>query len=306
MAEGVNEPNTASSGGGLSDELLRATSEYWGARAIELGESRDHWEGHPLVEAAMASRRGARSLTDCLVDHLPPGARRGVGLGVGKASFELDLLKRGAIRELDLYDAGQTLLESAREAAVTAGIAEQVSFHVADLNMLDLEEDAYDLVIWLNSLHHVVALDRVLEQCHQALRPGGLFFAHEYVGPDRFAFPEEHVDLARAIYRTLDPALRCPWPELPVPDPRAVAAADPTEAVRSTEIVDTVRARFANVHVVSYEACLTLIIWYGLNHDALFETSQGFDLVRWLLEVDSHMIRTKRLWTYQALLLAIK
>ena len=306
MSDGIDEPAAGAAQTAPGSEEVSVAAKHWDVRAVQMREGRDHWEGHPLVQAAMAGYRDGADLLGFLVNQLPPAPQRGVSLGVGTAASELALLERGAIGKLDLYDAAGALIASGRETAAEAGLSGRALFHVGDLNELELEPGAFDVVIWLSALHHVSALEHALEQCYRALRPGGLFFAHEYVGPNRFAFPAEHVDLARTIYRTLDPSLCSSWPALPVPDPVEVASVDPTESVRSEEIIDAVRHRFPSARVISYEACLTIIMWYGLNHDALYESERGFDLVRWLLDVDANLVRSGRLWSYQALLLANK
>jgi hypothetical protein len=85
-----------------------------------------------------------------------------------------------------------------------------------------------------------------------------------------------------------------------VPDPLAVAAADPTESIRSQEIVGICRGIFPATHVISEDVCLTLILWYGLDYDALYETEAGHDLVNWLLQVDQALVQAGRLPTYHA------
>ncbi|HLI27041.1 MAG TPA: class I SAM-dependent methyltransferase [Chloroflexota bacterium] len=254
----------------------------------------------------MAAYRGGATLVEYFAQHIPPGARHGVGLGVGLAAGELDLLRLGAVASFDLYDVTGALLAAVEQTASQEGLAERVRCHVADTNTLRLAPASCDVVTCFASLHHVERLEAVVEMVREALRPGGVLLAHEYVGPDRFAFPAEHVELARAIYRTLDPALRCPWPELPVPNPTEVAAADPTEAVRSSEIVSVVRRYFPRTHVLSYDQCLTIILWYGLNYDALYDIPQGHDLVNWLLAVDRALVRSGQLSTYLVDIVAIK
>ena len=285
---------------------LESTISYWTTRAIEIAEGREHWEGHPIAQAVQDERRGGLGLVDFVRRHLRNEEIRGLALGVGLAQGEIDLLRTGAVASFDLYDVTPQLLERVRAKLEHESLAARARYHVADINRLELCEGAYDLVTFFNALHHIENLEHVLAQCARALRSGGILVAHEYVGPKRFRFPPEHVDLARSIYRTLDPGLRCPWPELPVPDPSAVADADPTESIRSDEIIAIAKEIFPSLQVISYDVCLTIILWYGLNHNALFETPAGCDLVRWMLEVDHGLVRSGRLSTYQALLLARK
>jgi SAM-dependent methyltransferase len=229
-----------------------------------------------------------------------------LGLGVGSASAELDLLSFGTVSSFDLHDATPELIAAARRAAAERKLAGHVRFAISDVNRLELPADTYDVITFFSSLHHVENLEHVLTQCHRALRPGGALFAREYVGPSRFAFPPDHVDFARRFYRTIRPDLRCGHPELPVPDPVAVAAADPTESIRSQEIIGVCRATFPATHVIWNDVCLTIILWYGLNHDALYESEAGHDLVQTVMEVDQALCRSGRLQSYQAEIIARK
>ena len=138
----------------------------------------------------------------------------------------------------------------------------------------------------------------------RVLRPTGLLFAIEYVGPNRFAFPPAETLLARRIYRTVHPLLRQPWPELPLPDPAAVAAVDPTEAVHSEEIIPSLKRMFEHVEVTPMGGPVIYPIWGGLHHDRLFETEPGMDLVASLLEIDAAMVGSGKLAPYFALIVA--
>lgn len=285
---------------------LMKTAEYWADRALSSRRLREHWEGHPVVQEAMNKRRGGLSLVDWLATQLPRRVERAVSIGSGAAAAEIQLLRRGSVKTFDIYDISHHLLERAKETAAAAGLSGRLVCHEADINHVALVPNGYDLVTFFASLHHVTNLEYLLPECRRALRPGGVFFAHEYTGPSRFAFPDDHLQVARAVFRTIDPSLRCPWPELPVPDPSEVASADPSEAVRSTELVDMVREYFPEVQVLSLDVALTIILWYGLNHDALYDTREGHKLVRWILDLDGTLIKAKRLWNYQSTFIAIK
>ena len=286
------------------DSGLASTIEYWATQSASIRPRRDHWEAHPVVKSTMIERRGANGPGDWLARRLPRVPLRALSLGAGAGLFELDLVRRGVVTSFDLMDVTPQLMQSASEQAAADGFGDRVRCLTADINRVELEPASYDLVTFVSALHHVENLEHVLEQCRRAIRPGGFFFINEYVGPNRFAFPAEHVSLARAMYRTIDPRLRISLPDLPSPDPRDVVAADPTEAIRSQEILEIVPRYFPAVQVLSLDVCLTLILWYGLNHDALHDTDEGHTLVRWLLDVDRSLVRSGRLPTYHADVLA--
>ena len=262
----------------------------------------EHTGTHPVVQEVFQRRRFGLGNMQTAAHHI--SLKGGRGLGVGAASGELELLRLNVVSTFDLYDVTPQLIDAASRAATEQGFGNRVRCHVADVNGIELPRDSYDLITFISSLHHVEQLEHVLGQCYGALRPGGVLYAQEYVGPSRFAFPPDHVELARKIYRTLDPALRCGQPDLPVPDPLAVAEADPTESVRSAEIIGVCRRVFPAIHIIPEDVCLTLILWYGLNYDTLYDTQAGHDLVSWLLEVDQALVRSGRLPAYHVEILA--
>ena len=97
--------------------------------------------------------------------------------------------------------------------------------------------------------------------------------------------------------------LRCQWPELPLPDPEAVAAADPTEAVESDRILESM-GKFSDCRTVLFGGALPYIIWHGLNHDALWDTGRGRELVDVLLELDWALTQSQKLPSYFGVILA--
>jgi len=207
---------------------------------------------------------------------------RALSVGCGVGLFEVGLIRLGAIEHYDLYDVSPVALETAMASARAFGVADRIAIHHADVNHVVLEREYYDLVTFISSLHHMVDLKRVLRHVQEALKPDGLLFASEYTGPDHFAYPEQDADYAKRLYHALDPALKCPWPELPQPIPADVIAADPTESIHSSSIIATLEQVFGAVELVPYGYTLTFILWWGLNHDALYETAQGREFVNTL------------------------
>ena len=190
--------------------------------------------------------------------------------------FELALLQAGTVEHFDLCDVSSTSLESAMERADRLGVADRITIRCGDL--LGADRNDYGLVTFVSSLHHAVDVATTVRFAHDILRPGGVLYADEYVGPRRFDYPPEHGDLVKALYRSLAPNVRGPWPELPQPDPADVAAADPTEAAQSDLILDALHTVFADVELAPIYGALAFILWWGLDHDALWDTQHGRDL----------------------------
>lgn len=217
--------------------------------------------------------------------------------------MEVHAVAAGLIGELDVYDVSAGSLEVALQTARDLGVADRVRVHAGDA-MEGLREK-YDLIICVSSLHHATDMRETVTAMAGALNPGGALFASEYVGPNRFDYPQEHSAIAKRLYRTLDPALRSPWPELPQPTPADVEAADPTESVESEILLDEVRRAFSRVEITELGGALPFILWWGLNHDALFDTTQGAELVATIIDMDAALLGSERLPSYFSVLFAV-
>jgi SAM-dependent methyltransferase len=291
---------------------MGATADYWDnyvARYLAEGAEetyRAEWLFHPLVQDFHRRLRGGLTLEDWLIaSHLDQKTvAQAVGLGAGVGSFELNLVARGVVERAELVDVSPVAITEAAETARRLGIADRVVLHCQDQASLSLGHQTCDLVTFISSLHHVIELESTVAAVAQALRPGGILFASEYIGPNRFAFPPADVAIARSVYRLLDGDLRSPWPELPLPDPLEVEKSDPTEAAHSQEIVACLKRCFEYVEVVPLHGALIYPLWFGLNHDQLYETPAGREAVATLLTLDAALGRSGKLPTYFALLVA--
>ena len=101
-------------------------------------------------------------------------------LGCGGGWLALELARRGL--QVTGMDACEPLIEAARKYAQTQGIgASRLKFQAADLNLVSLPEDSYDTVIAWQSLHHLLALPRLMQEIRKTLRPGGSLLVCETV-----------------------------------------------------------------------------------------------------------------------------
>ena len=176
-------------------------------------------------------------------------------IGCGTGAFERDLAHAKAFVSCDAFDIAPAAIETARRDAAAAGIT-SIHYAVGDANTMQLRRTTYD-AIWFNmSLHHVEALEHLLDQVADALTPDGFLFFNEYVGATRFAFPSAQRDAIAACNLLIPQRLRrLPDGSIrekpPIPDPADVARADPSESVRSAEIMPLVAERF-DIVVANY------------------------------------------------------
>lgn len=289
---------------------LQRTADYWDRMHLTTGHHRAEWTCHPFVlDRLHADILQANTPEEWFIQNYLKGRRldRAVGIGVGTAGMEVRMLAHDVVEHFDLYELSQASLDRTREDARILNVEHRASYLCEDFTRASLEPESYDLVTFMASLHHMDPLDRTIEAVYAALKPGGMLFAFEYVGPNRFNYPKEHSIFAERLYEVLDPSLKR-WPALPLtwPTPEEVIAADPTEAVHSEEIPATLRNIFPRVDVKRTYGSLCFILFWGLDPDAIYDTEQGRDLIRLVLELETALVDSGRLPSYFDCMVAFK
>ncbi len=278
-------------------------SVYWNRQHFAADYLRGEWSHHPAAQARLNRVLGGLSREEWFWRRVLNGRSglRALGVGVGRAATELRLLSTGTIAQYDLYDPASVALEAGAEVAAAMGLSDKANFICGDIRTATLEPESYDLVTFVASLHHFPDLDRVLEICKRALKPGGIVWTLEYVGPDYFDYPPEHARLAHDLWHGLDPALTKSWvPQLTLPSVAEVIAADPTESPASSQIIETMRRVLPATQVIPTYGSFAFIIFWGLNHDVIYDTEAGNRLAEAIMAIDTALIDSGALPHYFA------
>jgi len=148
-----------------------------------------------------------------------------------------------------------------------------------------LPEATFDIVLGVSAVHHVERLEALFAAVEAALVPGGLLFLNEYVGPKRFQWTRRQLEAAEHLLGLLPESYRR---EAPGAEPRrhpfapsaeAVLAADPSESVRSDEILPLVAERFDILERRDLGGTLLHLVLEGIARR--FDPASAAD-VRWL------------------------
>lgn len=207
-----------------------------------------YWMAHPLVRNRL-NRLSSGDVGSDAYDRLAVIVRQNgfplpigeaLSLGCGFGALERDLTARKIVDRIEGTDIAKGAIGEARRRATEAGLA-RITYRVVDLDRVELEREAFDVVFGHQSVHHVQDLERLFKQVSAALKPKGFFHLHEFVGPTRFQWTDEQLTLVNDFLSSLPEALR----RLPSGDAKplqmrptidAMIAADPSESVRSAEI----------------------------------------------------------------------
>ncbi|HVG23652.1 MAG TPA: class I SAM-dependent methyltransferase [Thermoanaerobaculia bacterium] len=192
---------------------------------------------------------------------------RGLSIGCGSGGLERDLLRRGLVDEIDAFDGSPESLRIAREEAAKSGVAERVHYTEGDFNEPRLPRAAYDAVFAHQSLHHVRKLEKLFRAVLGALTPDGIFYLDEYVGPSREQWNATSFAAHRALYDMIPEGQRR-VSVLPLP----IEVEDPSEAIRSDEILRELQVGFEIVERRDYGGnVLAPIFPYVDQSDALVD-----------------------------------
>lgn len=208
--------------------------------------------------------------------------KQGLSLGCGTGELERDIYRQHICDRMDAYDISPASLATAKRLSREEG-DRNVRFLLGDFNEIVLPRERYDIVFFHGSLHHVSDPDRLLSEVHRSLKPHGLLYVDEYVGPSRDEWTDEHMKHVREEFRRTDDALKLRAPNPPV------VFEDPSEMIRSSRIIPALREKFEILHYKPYWGNLLFPLFCCLDGAGLLKPERE-GLVRHLIEREQELV----------------
>ena len=181
---------------------------------------------------------------------------------VGKKPVE-NMLEIGCLegtKLVGMYEAGFTRAGVGVDVAAGAiergqrkhsHLSGQIELRVMDLNEPVLPQNTFDVVLANGVLHHIEQLESCLSNLYGCLKVGGYLFASEFTGPSRYRYSEQSIELINRGRELLPNELRSATPFSPSKLAGKLAA-DPSESIRSEELIDLVPKFFDRVIIRPY------------------------------------------------------
>ena len=250
------EPHPAEQRGSQGRSRKERTGAWWSAEAekrVSEGPPRTDWSSSPLVDRIINRRVAGVETRNWLgwvkEKYLKEPAGMGLSIGCGTGLLERDAVDQGLCLAMEGVDIAGGALEIARGKA--GGLP--VTYRQMDLESDILPPGKYDVVFSAGALHHVNRLDFCIEQLHASLKEDGLLVLNEYTGPCRFQWEARQLKPVFEIYGFLPWRYRynylasetVPYPQRP--EICSMVADDPSEAVRSSEMLDVVERYFERI-----------------------------------------------------------
>lgn len=183
-------------------------------------------------------------------------------IGCGTGALERDLLLKRIATHVTAIDVAPAAVQFAEEEAERSGLHPHISYAVSDAAaFLRANDGVFDAVFFHGSLHHLEPVEEILRLAKTALRPGGLLYLDEYIGPSMRHWTWWRLAAANAAYYALVPrALR---------RPRLIRAPrnpdDPSEMVDSASIRSAVHRVFRVVSERGYGGNILGLVYPNLR-----------------------------------------
>lgn len=241
----------------MLDEINTKIGEFWDQKHREQKPQGQSWWQFKQVYTHIG-----RKINGSFIDFIRTQTggqrfKRGISVGCGSGIKEMRLLEAGVVEHFDLYELSQDRIDDGKRRAVSLGLQDRATFHLADAFAICREEGQYDLVHWDNALHHMLDVPQAVEWSRGVLSDGGAFVMDDFVGPSRFQWSEQNLDLI-ASFRALLPKRLLHREStdtlIPVrpgrPTVEKMIEADPSEAADSERILPAVRETFPGANIV--------------------------------------------------------
>lgn len=266
---------------------------YWDSIAAH-SRVEEIWGSHPLVRARINQRIAGDPhtwTTSWLKGRLQgmPRLRETVSIGCGMGHLERDLVQLDLVDRVTGIEISPVCVAEASRAAEEAGLQERIAYRCADAweelaRLRDL-----DAIFFHAAIHHFDRLEELAVLLRGALKPHGLLYLDEYVGPSRDEW-------------TLLDELRWNWHYYHLP--RSVRRVgrirppinleDPTEAVASSNILPAITREFDILEQRGYGGNLLSVIYANLRRPTGNPPSPPADFdaaIAQLLDAEDRLLR---------------
>lgn len=177
-------------------EKIEQEAWYWGRRTEALLEKGITWEVDRRRAAKVVGLvEGLNSKFDPWVEELWHGelidyaldkacqaGKEALDLGCGAGWLSLEMARRGL--SVTAMDVSERQIQIAKNYwnSLEEDVEGDVEYQVQDLNEVVLERSRYDCILSFTSLHHILRIERLMRECHKALKEDGLLIVHDSVG----------------------------------------------------------------------------------------------------------------------------
>ncbi|CCI36703.1 MULTISPECIES: class I SAM-dependent methyltransferase [Microcystis] len=278
------------------------------------------WMNHPFIEAEYINQKISGNHNDNWLMYMVKKyalnkLELGLSLGCGCGGLERYGIHSGICKKFEAFDIADGAIAIAQEQAEQDGISQKIIYQVKDINSISLDQGKYDIAFASASVHHIKELEYVFAQVSYALKPSSLFILNEFIGPAQFQWTEQQLELMNQLLALLPEKYKLdilsPTPntlkeKVYRPTIEFMNSFDPSEAIRSDEIIPLLSKDFHIIEKIDYGGTILHILLQNIvgNFDA--QSPEDIAILKLLCFIEETLITHKVISSDFALIVAQK
>ncbi len=280
---------------------ISKTAEHWGEEAGKWKMGRGvHWLEHSAVQQRINVKVSGDPAIDPYKYFIDKIAEEGMKLpvercltlGCGAGDLERNLVTYNLCNRHDGFDLAPEAIRKAREQAAKENIG-HISYDVRDINEIELPPNFYDIVFAVSAMHHLSKLEDVFKQVKKTLKAGGYFFLHEFIGPTKFQWTDRQISVINHLLKILPDKymymvgdIKSRKPEVVRPTIGQMDAVDPSEAIRSADIMKVLPQYFTIVEKKDLGGTILHMLLEGIAGNFNRDNPQDMKLLNLLFDIE--------------------
>jgi len=195
-------------------------------------------------------------------------------VGCGNGWLERNLSDMNIGKKFDSFDISEKYIQEAESLKENRTI----NYFLDDINNLQkIKPNSYDAIFNFAILHHAEDLDNAMKKLSNSLKPRGLIFNEEYVGPARNQCTDEQLGCMLEIMSDLPERFHSKHHLRP---PLANFRVEPTEAIHSDLVISTFKKYFDIVFERNMNGGIAYqVLWNNIEE---FENPNDIEAEKWL------------------------
>ena len=224
-----------------------------------------------------------------------------LSLGCGSGQNELRWAEMKIFKQIDAFDISDSRIAYAREQAGKKAVSDIIQYNVADVSVLDLGIECYDLIFFEGSLHHFSSLTELLQRVKIALKPIGYLLVKDFVGPRRFQWSDRQLKLTNAFLAILPHKYRVKWGGSGIkkmvfrPSKLSMILNDPSEAVESDQILPVLNQYFELVELKKLGGTIILLLLGDIAHNFVKEDPESQSWLKFCFDTEEFLIQQNQI-----------
>jgi len=229
--------------------------------------------------------------------YIPNRLQYGLVLGCGDGGLERHALSLGICEKFDSFDIAAGAIDIAKKIAVEQGIENRINYKVKNINKIKLEENKYDIAFAFMSAHHFRDLEHVFSEVKKSLKPARFFMLDEYTGPSQFQWTNKQLKIVNDLLEILPIKYRrlIPYPDkikkrVERPSLKWMNEYDPSEAIRSAEIIPLLSKYFEIIEHINYGGSILHILLKDIAGKFKLENEVDMAFLKLLCYIEHFLI----------------